>query len=1747
MIKYYQCTLLFVVLLVNSLLLSASPYALDGKSSKYAYRFEVSADEMRSLLLDKVDTISYSVLLAKPVDSCLVSKIDSTECGIGRWVWAWREGAKLHFSLKNVPPYKVVSVGMTNGLSQIKLIDSLGFALSDADVRMDGHRMTFNSLNYMYECRTLKKPTNKRVVIQYKDWVSVLICDGVSSPISYYYDYTNQKHYPIPLLERDIRKKDIYRFSYLITDKPKYRPHDTIHWKAVIINDKGRWSDDEYKLFIENSHLSYRKEITSVLPVSKGVYYGSICLDDSLQLRASESYRLILSNKKGRVVGAFTSDDYELKGLKVKATSPEVVVIGDTCAISVSVKDEKGDNVSDGQLSITLRLANVNKFSFPSLFIPDTMYHSVSPLSLTGTTVIKIPTSLFPTVDDINISYQIEVCSAIYDRVSDYGNFRMCTQDLLNANNESKGFQPLEIQTYETPDSVGFSVVNKHSKPYYYAIYEGNKIIVSDYLDCQDSTYHYVDNTLDVTNKQMTWRIPSHKSQIYTLRIANNEYIDSREIVHHNTDLRIDVEQTNALLPGAESTIRLRVTDNYGRPVPNADVTAFSHTSKFGNVVPLPSHWAYTGKKIESLNWLYFSNYKLQLKSHLIKEEALKSLYKTNMSAYYALLMLPNTNSPYVYYQKLEKNMPSQIAPFVVKDGELIPIEVLYIDSKPVYIGWSTNLLSYSFEVEKGKHNITIRTADAQYTMNNVSVPANSKFWISVAAIDSDSKGISYTNKSGFSYQVSPMPPFLTPSETRYFAQWVEMAYSVDSRRGIPYITTDNGIVCLENRVFNYATMRNSSGVALMPALYGHYSETTLDTSDTIMKWSFIPQSTEHIFPNSQLIVAERHSTVNKKKNDKKGRTLSSTYVPSTDDCPMTYDWLSTQWLERIDKSRANFSFYTYRRNRQIETNCFIMPRLDDCRPINFIIEDDSVRLFYGGNVSGFFDLEPKDYKLMFLYSDSSMVVTKFHPYPNGINYITLPKIRGEITPLSIELTDSIRRFVERKMTRTRDDDFNKFFDFPDEANAIHYGAAAGTRSMKRSFAVATSAQDAVLYENAIVEDLKSTSMFEEEATLEMFADEGAIIVNNIRADFSDAAYWRPDLRTDEQGQVTFTVRYPDDLTQWNEYFIAMKGRSRGSCQTQVVTRMDVVATLTAPRFAIEGDTMGVIGQCVNYTDSVLSLSRDGFVDGEHVVHFDKQDIRYSATDVFQFPISTTADSVSVVYQLRGESLADGEQRAIPIYHRGLNMVGGQFHLLTSPDTSIVVTTDTVHGSTQICLMGDMMSVLIDEIEEMKTTKYSTNDMLASQLIALLVRQEIANSRGERFKESSSINKLIEQLERSYDKSTYQWSWCGHSSYPSSWITNHVYTALRRAKTNGYKVKVLDDERMIVMNFIQQTQRYVHNHQFSAALSTLETIGLLGNDADIRNVIYGLPIDSLYYNERITHHILSVMAGGKRPLSLVDSIRHTDMLGGEYYGFPNVAVPLYAKIAIPYDYRCIETTLLVYRLMQLQPETDEINARMRSVEQWLLRQRCGGYWPNPYVSTRIIDAILPYVLTTITEGDLSAIVTTSSGATTYTAFPCVIDNLREEVNIEKHGGGPLYVASAQRWIVTEPEKYAAEFVVDTYLDSMLIAGVETDLVVTVTASADAEYSVIEVPIPAGCSYAEYQPYIYGETHREQLRHCVNIYCQNITAGTHTFRVRLIPRFSGYYTLNPAQVYMMYVPAFHANNKVKNISITRETK
>lgn len=149
----------------------------------------------------------------------------------------------------------------------------------------------------------------------------------------------------------------------------------------------------------------------------------------------------------------------------------------------------------------------------------------------------------------------------------------------------------------------------------------------------------------------------------------------------------------------------------------------------------------------------------------------------------------------------------------------------------------------------------------------------------------------------------------------------------------------------------------------------------------------------------------------------------------------------------------------------------------------------------------------------------------------------------------------------------------------------------------------------------------------------------------------------------------------------------------------------------------------------------------------------------------------------------------------------------------------------------------------------------------------------------------------------------------------------------------------------------------------------------------------------------------------------------------------------------------------------------------------------------------------------------------------------------------KKGRLPLYFTAFQQFWNNSPAKVSQEFTLHSSFEkegqplSRLKAGEPVILKTTVSVKADADYVMIEIPIPAGCSYKEKEQFYYNnEVHREYFKNKVSIFCLSLRKGEYTFNVSLLPRYTGRYLLNPARAEMMYFPLFYGREGMKEVDI-----
>ncbi|MDR1859884.1 MAG: hypothetical protein LBR06_03045, partial [Bacteroidales bacterium] len=263
------------------------------------------------------------------------------------------------------------------------------------------------------------------------------------------------------------------------------------------------------------------------------------------------------------------------------------------------------------------------------------------------------------------------------------------------------------------------------------------------------------------------------------------------------------------------------------------------------------------------------------------------------------------------------------------------------------------------------------------------------------------------------------------------------------------------------------------------------------------------------------------------------------------------------------------------------------------------------------------------------------------------------------------------------------------------------------------------------------------------------------------------------------------------------------------------------------------------------------------------------------------------------------------------------------------------------------------------------------------------------------------------------------------------------------------------------------------------------------------------------------------------------AFRHETMFGNLYY-----ADTINSVVVNP-----IQNTLLAYTLLRADSMAPRQLAKMRN---FFLEQRNGGFWQNTYESAKVVETILPDILQNRTN--VKKVSLSMSGDTTLLIekFPFEM-KLRPDrkVSVIKTGDFPVYITNYQRFWNPAPLPASGDFEITTSFDAdslTLTAGREVTLTAHVRVKKNADYVMLNIPIPAGCSYADKSQKRGPETHREYFRNETAIFCQHLREGAYEFRVKLIPRYTGAYTLNPAKIELMYFPTFKANDGIKRVRI-----
>jgi alpha-2-macroglobulin len=187
-----------------------------------------------------------------------------------------------------------------------------------------------------------------------------------------------------------------------------------------------------------------------------------------------------------------------------------------------------------------------------------------------------------------------------------------------------------------------------------------------------------------------------------------------------------------------------------------------------------------------------------------------------------------------------------------------------------------------------------------------------------------------------------------------------------------------------------------------------------------------------------------------------------------------------------------------------------------------------------------------------------------------------------------------------------------------------------------------------------------------------------------LRANFSETAFWRPNLLTGADGSATLEFTVPDSVTSWNVWVHAITNDlSSGSLHRETQSIKDLMVRPSMPRFlregdkaqlkvvvnnASSGDLAGEVRLAVVDPDSGRDLAADFGLQGADLVRSFKAGKGGGTNVAFTLAAPRQVRMAAFKVTATSGSLSDGELRPLPVLPSRLHLVQSRFVTLRDKD-----------------------------------------------------------------------------------------------------------------------------------------------------------------------------------------------------------------------------------------------------------------------------------------------------------------------------------------------------------------------------------------------------------------------------------------------------------------------------------------------
>lgn len=1850
--QFYLKSLLLLGFLLVSGWLYGQPLAFPDTYPETVV-FELTNKEALKFLKGKFKDRDWNKVLHTPFDQ--FTGTWAKRPSKGHFLLADIEQNQVHYRYAPVIPFQVF-LFKEYGVLTLQVVDEEGAIRKDAKVRLGTRAVYYDEESQTYTDDNWSEKEYHLLTVELDEFRAV---------------FDLRKHL-VPPWYNDFRYPERPAFySYLITDKNKYKPGETVRFKSYALSEHKRPLKQELSLWIRTDRSYNFKKVLSLTPYHPGGFAGEFQLEDSLNLKLDQHYTLQLRDKRGRIVasGGFKYEDYELNGnkLEVKLES-DIQYSPQSNRVNISATDANGLPLREVNMEVTIGRQQVLESYADILLLPDTLMSSRVELDAAGKASVDIPSQIFGPSDCF---YSVEVVLLTADNVRlEQQNratfYHSCYNIQAKAQADTVCFSFLDLGV-ERPVDAELSYGDKkevkkirlpYREPFNQSVsdyrfkipeldYEASIasgildgglklkggiekdsfcVVLSNPLNLEVSWYVYQGNRLlqKGSGKEMEYKTgETDPSSVYYVEVfyfmGNKECTFKRSYTVPTERLLIASDLPERVYPGQKVKTMLNVTNMQGRPVSNVDLTAFAVNSQLEYKIPDLPYYGTAPRTREQR-----ASYSMKQKDYQYNA----TLDYGHWNQFLHLDRLPYYRFAYPSGNLFKHTLDTpdgttQFAPYVMVNGRAVNIYVIEQNDIPCYFSWTEQPKGYSFPVLRplGKQKLTLRLYDRALIVDSIAFEPGKKTILSfdMNQLPEEVRMVRLVQKKKHSkfYEYK-----FTHEEQKRYERYI-------CRMPVP---DDAEYTCLERNkeafpvsiqgLFRYKKNRLVGPVEpgvwkyMGGVLYRHeggfsyefdanvvYKYKDDELCPSSLRYSSVSKITTlddfYLSPERfrNLLAEYRKGTIwhpshiylslpDKKlhfhlpeEKDSTGvaNLLFRDCVTGEVICPDTLVYKKRMYSELPAGMYDVILLYNngkYLKQDSLPVRSYTYVDVN-MKPLALHKADSmSAGWLLLGGKSGFIGTNTPNYKEMRITQSIRNFGSKICGYVFdhtgepliGCSILIKGTQEGTITnldgyfELSCDRTGNLLQFSYigyksqeinaapgANLLITMEEDFLTL----NEVVVTGFGMRkANTLTGALAGISAGSAPASVALEK--LEDSEEQEEEKQDAEQQLYNE--LMQLGGLRRNFSDVAFWQPRLYTDKNGEAQFEVTFPDNITKWETVIYAMNRRLQtGTFRCSIRSYKSLMAELKTPRFLIEGDQSEMVGTIRNYLENQQIKGKVQFCVGKDTL---KQH-EVSLTEGFQeaLPVQTAnTDSITMSYLFtRDDGYRDGEEYTIPVFPKGTELAQGTLGILS--DMKTVQVHSGENEEVYVDITDNPLDIYKESIRYLTNYQYLCNEQLASRLIGLLSYKLCMEYQGGQVKVDKTIRAIIRRLANNQNKRSL-WSWWGNSEYTSYWMSAHILRALKMAKEAGYEVNLKLEDLMI---------DYAHVRPYRGI--RLEDVELLhalfnwGVRADYSQAVKLLePFvrqleqreDSLAGKNKLYHPVsflkekllLWEIKQQVDSVNVSDSVKHylkKDMLGGIYCDD--------GRLTHYWEGDHLINTLIAYRILKNDSALSSLKEKM---QLYILRTKRRGW--NTYQASSAVATILTDLLANADKSKEAArsirtdVAVSGKEKKRITEFPYHIRLQQgDSLSISKMGNEPLLysVYSIKRMMnARESDAFKVESVLEC---DTLKSGVPVNLKVTLQVKQEgAQYVMIEVPIPAGCSYASKPVNFSGlEVYREYFKEKTVIFSEKLPVGTYHFSIPLLPRYTGKYTLNPVKVELMYFPVVNANDNGKNILITEK--